>query len=89
MPSTAPIRPSAPAVTAVMVRRVQPSAPVAVRVRRSLAVSLRMRPTLMARMPRARTMPKAVAQLKISADDGMLDLVSTVMPLAAAVPGRW
>ena len=84
MPSTAPVRASAPAVTAVIARRFQLLAPVAVRVRRSLAVSLRMRPTVMARMPSARTIPKTVAQLMISDDDGMLDLVSTVMPCAAA-----
>src|SRR5215471_3682768 len=35
-------------------------------------------------MPSARTIPKTVAQLMISDDDGMLDLVSTLMPLAAA-----
>src|SRR5262249_59353317 len=84
VPSTAPVRPRAPAVTAVSARRFQLLAPVAVRVRSSLAVSLRMRPTVMARMPSARTMPKTVAQLMISDDDGMLDLVSTVMPFAAA-----
>src|SRR6266581_1435056 len=87
MPSTAPLKPSAPAVAAVRLRRVVPLAPVAARVRRSLAVSLRMRPTLMARMASARTMPNTVAQSMIVADVGTLDLVSTVMPAAAAA--RW
>src|SRR5580704_15549964 len=70
VPSTAPASASAPAVTAVIVRRVEPLAPVAARVRRSLAVSLRMRPTDMARMASARKIPKAVAQLMISAAVG-------------------
>src|SRR5262249_25872427 len=72
------------AVVAVMVRRARPLAPVAARVRRSLAVSLRIRPTLMARMASARTMPNTVAQLIMVADVGALDLVSTVMPAAPA-----
>ena len=76
MPSTAPSRPSAPAVTAVSRRRVELLAPVAVSVRRSLAVSLRIRPTLMARMPSASAMPKTVAQSRIVAVVGMLFLVS-------------
>src|SRR5690348_14822213 len=84
MPSTAPVKPSAPAVAAVMLRRVRPLAPVAARVRRSLAVSLRIRPTLMARMASARTIPKTVAQLTIVAEVGMLDRVSTLMFAAAA-----
>ena len=45
-------------------------APVAVSVRSSLAVSLRIRPTLMARTPRASAMPKTVAQFTISDDVG-------------------
>jgi hypothetical protein len=48
MPRMAPSRPSAAAVAAVIVRRVAPLAPVAVSVRRSGAVSLRIRPTDMA-----------------------------------------
>src|SRR5215475_518612 len=44
-----------------------------------------MRPMDMARMPSARAIPKAVAQLRISADVGALDFVSMVMPAAAAV----
>ena len=71
-------------MTAVRVRRVQLLAPVAARVRRSLAVSLRMRPSVMARMPSASTMPNTVAQLMITATDGMLFLVSMVRPAAAA-----
>ena len=38
----------------------------------------------MARMASARTIPNTVAQLTIVADVGTLDLVSTVMPAAAA-----
>jgi hypothetical protein len=44
-----------------------------------------MRPIVMARMPSARTIPKTVAQSRISADAGVLDFVSMVMPAAAAV----
>ena len=65
-------------------RRVRELAPVAARVRRSLAASLRIRPTLMARMASARTMPNTVAQSMIVADVGTLDLVSTLMFAAAA-----
>jgi hypothetical protein len=61
VPSTAPARASAKAVAAVSSRRVRLPAPVAVSVRRSRAVSLRMRPTDMARMPSARAIPNAVA----------------------------
>ena len=39
----------------------------------------------MARMLSARAIPKTVAQLRISADEGALDLVSMVRPAAAAV----
>src|SRR5215469_620451 len=70
-----------------MLRRVVPLAPVAARVRRSLAVSLRIRPTLMARMASASRMPKTVAQSTMVADVGMLFLVSRDMP-AAAVASR-
>ena len=70
VPSSAPRKASPPAVTAVRLRRVRELAPVAVSVRSSLAVSLRMRPTLMARTPRASAMPKTVAQFTISADVG-------------------
>src|SRR5580693_714978 len=85
VPSTAPASASAPAVTPVMVRRVQLLAPVAARVRRSLAVSLRLRPTDMARMPSASTTPNTVAQLMMSAEVGMLFLVSMDIPATAAV----
>src|SRR5690348_17852542 len=84
MPSTAPVKPSAPAVAAVMLRRVRPLAPVAARVRRSPAVSLRIRPTLMARIASARKMPNTVAQFTIVAEVGTLDRVSTLMFVAAA-----
>src|ERR1700758_5341402 len=85
VPSTAPARASAPAVTPVMMRRVQLLAPVAARVRRSLAVSLRIRPTDMARMPSASTMPITVAQSTMVAEVGMLFLVSMDIPAAEAV----
>ena len=85
MPTTAPTSASAPAVAAEMARRAVLPAPVAVSVRRSLAVSLRSRPTLMARMPRASRMPKAVATSRMSADAGMLLRASTVRAVAAAV----
>ena len=39
----------------------------------------------MARMPRARRMPTKVAQSMIDAEVGMLDLVSMLIPDAAAV----
>ena len=57
----APSRASAPAVAAVTFRRVVAAAPVAVSVRRSLAVSLRTRPTVMASTPIAMISPSAVA----------------------------
>jgi hypothetical protein len=44
--------------------------PAAVSVRRSLEVSLRTSPTDRARMPRARTIPKTVAQSMISYEPG-------------------
>jgi len=83
-PTTAPLSASAPAVAADIARRAVLPAPVAASMRRSLAVSLRSRPTLMARMPSASGMPKAVATLRISADVGMLLRVSTDRPAAAA-----
>ena len=52
-----------PAVAAVIFRRLKLLAPVAASVRRSLAVSARMSPTVMARMASASAMPKTVAQL--------------------------
>src|SRR6516225_12389613 len=67
-----------------MLRRVRELAPVAARVRRSLAASLRIRPMLIARMASARTMPNTVAQSMIVADVGTLDLVSTDMFAAPA-----
>ncbi len=88
MPITAPVNASAPAVAAVIVRRVVADAPVAVSVRRSRAASLRTRPTLMPRMPSARTMPKIVAASMICASDGMLLRVSTLIPDAPAASWR-
>src|SRR5690348_11887343 len=67
-----------------MVRRLQLLAPVAASVRRSLAVSLRIRPMLMPRMPRASAIPNTVAQVMISDEDGALDLVSMIRPALAA-----
>ena len=64
VPRTAPSRPRPPAVAAVMVRRVVPLAPAAVSVRRSLLVSLRISPTVMASTPRATSSPTAVAPVK-------------------------
>src|SRR5262245_66529614 len=52
--------------------------------RRSLAVSLRIRPIDMARMHSASRIPAAVAQPVIAVTDGMLDRVSMVSPAAAA-----
>ena len=77
MPRTAPSRPSAAAVAAVIIRRVAPVAPAAVSVRRSRAVSLRIRPTEAASTPSAMTMPSAVAPSANSLRLGALDLVST------------
>ena len=57
-------------MAAVKVRRVELLAPVAARMRRSLAVSLRMRPTVMASTPRARKIPNTVAQLMICPPEG-------------------
>ena len=71
-------------MTAVRLRRVRELAPVAVSVRNSLAVSLRMRPTLMARMPRASAMPKTVAQFTISADVGASFFDSMLRSVEAA-----
>jgi len=84
MPTTAPMSASAPAVVAEIARRAALPAPVAVSMRRSLAVSLRSKPTLIARMPSASRMPKAVAALRILENAGMLSRVSTVRPAAAA-----
>ena len=71
-------------MTAVRLRRVRELAPAAVSVRRSLAVSLRMSPTLMARTPRASAMPKTVAQFTISADVGASFFDSMLRSPAAA-----
>ena len=71
-------------MTAVRLRRVRELAPAAVSMRSSLAVSLRMRPTLMARMPRASAMPNTVAQFTISADVGWLFFDSMLNWLLAA-----
>ena len=85
IPTTAPVNASAPAVVAVIARRVLPPAPVADSVRRSRAASLRTRPTLRPRMPIASTIPNSVAASMICASDGMLLRVSTPMPAAAAI----
>ncbi len=71
-------------MTAVRLRRLRELAPVAVSVRRSLAVSLRIRPTLMARMPSASAMANTVAQLTISDEAGASFLDSMLRSLAAA-----
>ena len=84
VPSSAPRTARPPAVTAVRLRRVRELAPAAVSVRSSLAVSLRMSPTLMARTPSARAMPKTVAQLTISDDVGASFLDSMLRSPEAA-----
>ena len=61
VPSTAPSRPRAPAVAPVIVRRVVLLAPAAASVRRSRAVSLRIRPTVMTSTPSAMIRPSTVA----------------------------
>ena len=78
MPRIAPSRPSAAAVAAVIIRRVPALAPAAVSVRRSRAVSLRIRPTDAASTPSAMTIPSAVAPSANSPRLGASDLVSTV-----------
>ncbi len=57
-------------MAAVRVRRVLLLAPVAASVRRSPAVSLRIKPTLIAKMHSARAIPKMVAQLITAEDEG-------------------
>ncbi len=71
VPRMAPSRPSAAAVAAVIVRRFMLLAPVAVSVRRSAAVSLRIRPTDMASTLSAITMPSVVAPSVKSARLGL------------------
>jgi hypothetical protein len=85
VPTRAPSRPRAPAVAPVRVRRVVLAAPVAVSVRRSLAVSLRIRPTVMAITANASSRPKAVPPSSSCDSDGCADLVSTVAPVALAI----
>jgi hypothetical protein len=80
MPRIAPSRPSAAVVAAVIVRRVVLLAPVAVSVRRSRAVSLRIRPTEAASTPNAITMPSAVAPPANPPRPGVSDLVSVITP---------
>ena len=80
VPRSAPRNPSDPAVAAVIVRLVLLLAPVAARVRRSLAVSLRISPTLIARIASASTIPASVAESMTSMPDGALFLVSMDMP---------
>jgi hypothetical protein len=63
---------------------VVPLAPVAVSVRRSCAVSLRIRPTDMASTPSAITMPSVVAPSAISPGPSEPDSVSTVAPKVSA-----
>ena len=57
----------------------------AVSVRNSLAVSLRMRPMLMARMPRASAMANTVAQFTISCEVGASFFDSMLRLLVAAI----
>ena len=84
VPNTAPSNPSAPVVAPVIVRRVQLLAPVAVNVRRSRPVSLRMRPTVIASTPSATRMPAAVDQLRSGDNDFGAERVSITNPADAA-----
>jgi hypothetical protein len=81
---TAPRKASAPAVAAVSVRRILFVAPVAVRVRRSPALSLRISPTVMARIASARRAPAAVAMAIGFAYDALSRRASIVRPARAA-----
>src|SRR5215471_16800504 len=82
MPRIAPSRLRAAAVAAVIIRRVMPLAPVAVSVRRSGAVSLRIRPTDPASTLSAITMPSAVAPSAKSSRLGLEVSVWTCTSLA-------
>ena len=82
-PSTVPRSARAPAVALVIARRVRRDAPIAASVRRSLALSLRIRPTDMASTPSAISIPAAVAPLLICENPSSPDLVSSVPPAAA------
>ena len=84
--------PSAPAVTAVSVRRVKLDAPVAASVRRSPAVSLRTSPTDIPSTPRAMTIPKIVAQPMTADELGWSFFDSTescVVDAASSAPLIW
>src|SRR5262249_48034772 len=72
------------AVVAVRVRRVVLVAPVAVRVRRSPAASVRISPTVRARTPRASSAPAAVAAALMVASDAWVFLASMTRPALAA-----
>jgi hypothetical protein len=74
----------APAVAAVRVRRILLEAPAAARTLRSPAVSLRIRPTVMARTLSARTIPAAVAHESNSESEGLSFFVSMVSAAALA-----
>ena len=85
MPRIAPSTASAPAVTALMLRRVDDVAPVAVRVRISPADSLRMRPTVIARITSASSMPAAIAALPKLASLAWLSRLSISTPYCVAM----
>src|SRR6266542_3553472 len=72
------------AVAAVSVRRILLVAPVAVRVRRSPALSLRISPTVIARIASARRAPAAVAIAIGFAYEGLARWTSIVRPALAA-----
>src|SRR6266508_3883076 len=85
-PRSAPRRASAPAVAPVSVRRMREVAPVAVRVRRSPALSLRISPTVNARMPSARSALAAVGDLVARQGPARLDQppARNLLPAVAA-----
>jgi hypothetical protein len=75
---------SAAVVEAVTLRLVVELAPVAARIRMSLAVSLRMRPTLIASTPKASTIPAVAASLPNRLRDRWEVRLSTTSPPRAA-----
>ncbi len=73
MPSTTPMPASAPAVVAVIARRVRGAAPEAVSVRSSLADSPRINPTAMATIASAIRPPTSVAPRRNPSDQSSLE----------------
>jgi len=73
-----------PAVAAASARRWVLLAPAAVRMRRSLAASLRIKPTVLASTARARMMPAAVAPVLMAEKSGCPVEVSMRVSAASA-----